>query len=61
MRFEYRGAGGLVRDRRGPASLFAGDDVAGQLSIKVYWYCKSGWWCCGWQIAYQYGCPYECD
>jgi hypothetical protein len=26
-----------------------------------YWYCKSGWWCCGWQIAYQYGCSEGCD
>jgi hypothetical protein len=39
--FGHRGAGDLVRDRHGPASLFAGDDIASQLSIEMYWLRKA--------------------
>jgi hypothetical protein len=24
-----------------------------------YWWCKTGWFCCGSQIAYQYGCDVD--
>jgi hypothetical protein len=40
--FGCLGAGDLVRDRHRLASLFAGDDIARQLRLELYWLLYNG-------------------